>query len=121
LPQRRSVKNAPGGTVRLCLRPTDREGNLKVLECWPSKFLEKSRQINPQTEQHDRNPSTPSHGDRLDLSDNGTGFIAANAHAYAIELIGMKGRAEQIGATLAITSEPGAGTTIIAASPSNSQ
>jgi len=36
-------------------------------------------------------------------------------------LIGMKERAEQIGATLAITSEPGTGTTIIAVSPSSSQ
>jgi signal transduction histidine kinase len=58
---------------------------------------------------------------RLELRDNGKGFISDSVNGDGIGLIGMKERAEQIGATLAITSEPGAGTTIIAVSPSNSQ
>ena len=58
---------------------------------------------------------------RLELRDNGKGFISDNANGDGIGLIGMKERAEQIGATLAITSEPAAGTTIIAVLPSNSQ
>jgi len=58
---------------------------------------------------------------RLELRDNGKGFIIDNANGGGIGLIGMKERAEQIGATLAITSEPGAGTTIIAVSPISSQ
>jgi signal transduction histidine kinase len=58
---------------------------------------------------------------RLELRDNGKGFISGNANGDGIGLIGMKERAEQIGATLAITSQPGAGTTIIAVSPSNGQ
>jgi PAS domain S-box-containing protein len=58
---------------------------------------------------------------RLELRDNGKGFIIDNANGGGIGLIGMKERAQQIGATLEITSEPGAGTTIIAVSPSNNQ
>ena len=58
---------------------------------------------------------------RLELRDNGKGFIGDNANGGGIGLIGMKERAEQIGATLAITSEPGAGTTITAVSPTSSQ
>jgi PAS domain S-box-containing protein len=58
---------------------------------------------------------------RLELRDNGKGFIIDNANGGGIGLIGMKERAEQIGATLAITSEPGAGTTIIAVLPASSQ
>jgi len=57
---------------------------------------------------------------RLELRDNGKGFILDKANGGGIGLIGMKERAEQIGATLAITSEPGTGTTIIAISPSSS-
>jgi PAS domain S-box-containing protein len=58
---------------------------------------------------------------RLELRDNGKGFIIDNANGGGIGLIGMKERAEQIGATLAITSKPGEGTTIIAVSPTSSQ
>jgi len=54
---------------------------------------------------------------RLELRDNGKGFNIDSTKGGGIGLIGMKERAEQIGATLAITSEPGAGTTIIAVSP----
>jgi signal transduction histidine kinase len=57
----------------------------------------------------------------LELRDNGKGFVVDNVNGGGIGLIGMKERAEQIGATLAVTSEPGAGTTIIAVLPSNSQ
>jgi len=53
---------------------------------------------------------------RLELRDNGKGFIIDNANGGGIGLIGMKERAEHIGATLAITSKPGAGTTITAVS-----
>ena len=67
------------------------------------------------------NPTTPCGAVRSELRDNGKGFISDNANGDGIGLIGMKERAEQIGATLAITSEPGAETTIIAVSPSNSQ
>jgi signal transduction histidine kinase len=58
---------------------------------------------------------------RLELRDNGKGFTSERANGDGIGLIGMKERAEQIGATLAITSEPGGGTTILAVSSSNSQ
>src|SRR5262249_42120530 len=58
---------------------------------------------------------------RLELRDNGNGFVVDRVNGRGIGLIGMKERAEQIGATLAITSEPGVGTTIIAVSPLNSQ
>jgi len=54
---------------------------------------------------------------RLELRDNGRGFTSDNVNGDGIGLIGMKERAEQIGATLTITSEPGAGTTIRAVSP----
>jgi len=95
--------------------------NLNLLKCLPSKFLEESRKINSQTGQHDMNATMSSDAVRLELRDNGKGFISDNANGDGIGLIGMKERAEQIGATLAITSEPGAGTTIIAVSPSNSR
>jgi len=54
---------------------------------------------------------------RLELRDNGKGFLADSANRGGIGLIGMKERAEQIGATLAVTTEPHAGTTITAVSP----
>ena len=54
---------------------------------------------------------------RLELRDNGKGFVADSVNRGGIGLIGMKERAEQIGATLAVTSEPHAGTTITAVSP----
>jgi signal transduction histidine kinase len=54
---------------------------------------------------------------RLELRDNGNGFVVDRVNGRGIGLIGMKERAGQIGATLTITSEPGAGTTIIAVSP----
>jgi signal transduction histidine kinase len=53
---------------------------------------------------------------RLELRDNGKGFVADFVNRGGIGLIGMKERAEQIGATLAVTSEPHAGTTITAVS-----
>jgi len=49
------------------------------------------------------NPTTPCGAVRLELRDNGNGFISDNANGDGIGLIGMKERAEQIGATLAIT------------------
>ena len=54
---------------------------------------------------------------RLELRDNGKGFIVGYANGGGIGLIGMRERAEQIGATLAVTSKPGTGTKIIAVSP----
>jgi PAS domain S-box-containing protein len=53
---------------------------------------------------------------RLELRDNGKGFLVHNANGGGIGLIGMKERAEQIGATLTVTSKPGRGTTIVAVS-----
>jgi signal transduction histidine kinase len=54
---------------------------------------------------------------RLELADNGEGFTVENANGGGIGLLGMKERAEQIGATLSVTSEPGGGTKIVAISP----
>ncbi len=54
---------------------------------------------------------------RLELSDNGKGFVVDCANGGGIGLIGMRERAEQIGATLAVTSKPARGTKIIAVSP----
>ena len=54
---------------------------------------------------------------RLELRDNGKGFIVDHVNRKGIGLVGMKERAEQIGATLKIWSEPGAGTKITAISP----
>jgi signal transduction histidine kinase/FixJ family two-component response regulator len=54
---------------------------------------------------------------RLELRDNGRGFVVDCANGGGIGLIGMRERAEQIGATLAVTSEPARGTKIIAVSP----
>jgi PAS domain S-box-containing protein len=53
----------------------------------------------------------------LELRDNGDGFAADTANGGGIGLIGMKERADQIGATLSISSEPGEGTRIVAVSP----
>jgi PAS domain S-box-containing protein len=53
----------------------------------------------------------------LELSDNGDGFIVDNINGGGIGLIGMKERAEQIGAALSISSELGGGTRIVAVSP----
>src|SRR5262249_10297536 len=53
---------------------------------------------------------------RLELRDNGKGFVTDKTNGGGIGLIGMKERADQIGATLAIISEPGAGTMITAIS-----
>src|SRR5262245_17823620 len=85
------------------------EKTLNVLKCLPSKFLEESRKINSQTGQHDMNATMASDAVRLELRDNGKGFISDNANGDGIGLIGMRERAERIGATLAITSEPGGG------------
>jgi signal transduction histidine kinase/FixJ family two-component response regulator len=53
---------------------------------------------------------------RLELCDNGKGFVADSANGGGIGLIGMRERAEQIGAKLAVTSKPGRGTKVIAVS-----
>jgi signal transduction histidine kinase len=52
----------------------------------------------------------------LELCDNGQGFVVDCVNGRGIGLIGMKERAQQIGATLAVTSKPGKGTTIVAVS-----
>jgi signal transduction histidine kinase len=54
---------------------------------------------------------------RLELRDNGDGFVVDAVNGEGFGLIGMKERAEQIGATLTILSETGAGTQIVAVSP----
>jgi signal transduction histidine kinase len=54
---------------------------------------------------------------RLELRDNGDGFVVDAVNGGGFGLIGMKERAEQIGATLAVTSKPSGGTKIIAVSP----
>jgi PAS domain S-box-containing protein len=54
---------------------------------------------------------------RLELLDNGDGFVADAMNGEGIGLIGMKERGEQIGAIVEISSEPGAGTRIVAVSP----
>jgi len=53
---------------------------------------------------------------RLELRDNGRGFVVDCANGGGIGLIGMRERAEQIGATFAVTSKPGRGTKILAVS-----
>jgi nitrate/nitrite-specific signal transduction histidine kinase len=53
---------------------------------------------------------------RLELRDNGKGFLVDIINGGGFGLIGMKERAQQIGATLAVTSKPGQGTTIVAVS-----
>jgi signal transduction histidine kinase len=53
---------------------------------------------------------------RLELSDNGEGFIGEAANG-GFGLIGMRERAEQIGGTLRVTSARGKGTMIVAVAP----
>ena len=53
---------------------------------------------------------------RLECFDNGKGFVVGQTNG-GVGLLGMKERAEQIGATLTISSEPGKGTKVIAVSP----
>jgi signal transduction histidine kinase/FixJ family two-component response regulator len=53
---------------------------------------------------------------RLELHDNGKGFVVDYANGGGIGLLGMRERAQQIGATLAVTSKPGRGTKVIAVS-----
>jgi PAS domain S-box-containing protein len=53
---------------------------------------------------------------RLEFFDNGKGFVVGQTNG-GVGLLGMKERAEQIGATLTISSEPGKGTKVIAVSP----
>lgn len=53
----------------------------------------------------------------LELRDNGDGFDVDGTNGGGIGLIGMKERADQIGATVKVTSEPGKGTKITAVSP----
>ena len=54
---------------------------------------------------------------RLELSDNGDGFAIDGVNGDGLGLIGMKERAEQIGATVEVSTKPGAGTRIVAVSP----
>jgi signal transduction histidine kinase len=54
---------------------------------------------------------------RLELTDNGDGFVVDGANGGGFGLLGMKERADQIGATLELASEPGKGTKITAVSP----
>jgi signal transduction histidine kinase len=54
---------------------------------------------------------------RLELRDNGNGFAVDGVNGGGFGLIGMKERAQLIGAKLMILSEPGAGTNIVAVSP----
>jgi PAS domain S-box-containing protein len=54
---------------------------------------------------------------RLELRDNGDGFVVDDANGAGFGLIGMRERAEWIGGALTITSELGTGTTIVAVSP----
>ena len=53
----------------------------------------------------------------LELRDNGDGFDIHEINGGGIGLIGMKERADQIGATIKVRSEPGMGTKITAVSP----
>ena len=53
----------------------------------------------------------------LELRDNGDGFDVDGTNGGGIGLIGMKERADQIGATVEVVSEPGNGTKITAVSP----
>src|SRR5262249_19845415 len=52
----------------------------------------------------------------LELRDNGVGFVDG-MNDGGIGLIGMRERADQIGATVKVTSEPGKGTKVTAVSP----
>jgi signal transduction histidine kinase len=51
-------------------------------------------------------------GVRLRIADDGKGFDAAEVPDGHLGLAGMRARAEKIGATFAVSSRPGAGTTI---------
>jgi len=53
---------------------------------------------------------------RLELRDNGSGFVIESVNGARFGLIGMKERADQIGASLEIASTPGIGTKIVAVS-----
>src|SRR5215472_14085400 len=53
----------------------------------------------------------------LELDDNGDGFDVDGINGGGIGLIGMKERADQIGATIKVVSKPGKGTKITAVSP----
>ena len=53
----------------------------------------------------------------LELRDNGDGFDVDGINGGGIGLIGMKERADQIGATVKVVSKPGKGTKITAVSP----
>ena len=53
---------------------------------------------------------------RLELRDNGKGFVVDYANGGGIGLLGMRERAQQIGAKLAVTSKPGRGPKVIAVS-----
>jgi len=53
----------------------------------------------------------------LELRDNGDGFNFDGVNGGGMGLIGMQERADQIGATVQISSKPGAGTRIVAVLP----
>jgi len=50
---------------------------------------------------------------RLELHDDGDGFAIEGVSGRGFGLLGMKERAEQIGATLTVSSKPGSGTSIV--------
>jgi signal transduction histidine kinase len=54
---------------------------------------------------------------RLELQDNGDGFSVDKVNGDGFGLIGMKERAEHIGAELEVSSAPGSGTKIVAVTP----
>ncbi|MFM8236343.1 MAG: sensor histidine kinase [Actinomycetota bacterium] len=53
-----------------------------------------------------------SEGTAVEISDDGRGFDPAGVHGEHYGIIGMRERAEAIGAQLAVVSRPGAGTTV---------
>ena len=53
----------------------------------------------------------------LELRDNGVGFIVDGINDGGIGLIGMRERADQIGATVEVSSKPGVGTRVLAVCP----
>jgi signal transduction histidine kinase len=54
---------------------------------------------------------------RLQVRDDGAGFVPARVHDDRYGLLGMRERAQQLGATLEVRSAPGAGTTVSVVAP----
>lgn len=54
---------------------------------------------------------------RLQVRDDGAGFVPAQVRDDRFGLLGMRERAQQLGATLEVTSAPGAGTTVSVFAP----